>query len=322
MTSLWDGSRGCALAACRTGRCKLHLCSHDSYGKREEVVSALVLGGIWLLALLKLACAQCKLLEHCTERLRDKDSFDGERSEVQCACRTTGQIFGAQCGHVHCCSTMVYSGTVASGSAASINCCNGAHISPSVQVRLLVAMNLKAGFSTYCDLARKVSPQLAPFKLVHLRALLGQHYRQDCQIWTTAFCALTVRAHACREGCVIYSFGSENDFSFEAEMLNRTVCDIHVFDPTVLPSNLRARETLLNGQLPRRRIWWHSVGISNQDNKSGSCVSTNLAALTCASERPDVHIRATHHTQGQVTLRHIESLSCCSSCCAAHHASN
>jgi hypothetical protein len=70
---------------------------------------------------------------------------------------------------------------------------------------------------------------------------------------------------------VIYSVGSFDLYNFEATLLNRTVCDIHVFDPTVLPSRLREREAELNSRLPKSRIWWHSFGIAAADNPSGTC---------------------------------------------------
>jgi hypothetical protein len=67
--------------------------------------------------------------------------------------------------------------------------------------------------------------------------------------------------------------GSKKDFRFEMELLNRTECDIHVFDPTVLPSRLREQEAQLNRNLPRRRIWWHSIAIGTKDDESGVCGS-------------------------------------------------
>jgi hypothetical protein len=69
---------------------------------------------------------------------------------------------------------------------------------------------------------------------------------------------------------VIYSVGSFDLYNFEATLLNHTVCDIHVFDPTVVPSRLREREVELNSRLPQRRIWWHSFGIAAADNPSGT----------------------------------------------------
>jgi hypothetical protein len=67
--------------------------------------------------------------------------------------------------------------------------------------------------------------------------------------------------------------GSLTEYRFEMELLNRTECDIHIFDPTVLPSRLREQEAQLNRNLPRRRIWWHSVGIGIKDDESGVCGS-------------------------------------------------
>ena len=36
--------------------------------------------------------------------------------------------------------------------------------------------------------------------------------------------------------CVIYSFGSENKFHFEAQVGTHARCEVHTFDPTVLPA--------------------------------------------------------------------------------------
>ena len=38
-----------------------------------------------------------------------------------------------------------------------------------------------------------------------------------------------------REGCVVYSFGSNGDTSFEEDVLRKTVCEVHTFDPTLSP---------------------------------------------------------------------------------------
>lgn len=77
--------------------------------------------------------------------------------------------------------------------------------------------------------------------------------------------------------------GSFEQYQFEATLLNRTVCDIHVFDPTVLPSRLREREAELNTGLPKPRIWWHSFGIAATDNPAGGkCASTRLVSKVVA----------------------------------------
>jgi Methyltransferase domain len=97
----------------------------------------------------------------------------------------------------------------------------------------------------------------------------------------------------CSEGCVIYSVGSNNKVGFEAELLNRTACDVHVFDPTVPQSALRAREVQLNTGLSRRRIWWHSVGLSHEDIEHGSCAPQLFC--TCFSSRVESYSVAFTH---------------------------
>lgn len=87
-----------------------------------------------------------------------------------------------------------------------------------------------------------------------------------------------------REGCIIYSFGSFSDFSFEQETLARTKCEIHVFDPTVKPSDMRQREALLNGAGPKR-VTWHSVGVSNVDEDASACVPPSPVLVQRETER-------------------------------------
>ena len=70
---------------------------------------------------------------------------------------------------------------------------------------------------------------------------------------------------------MIYSFGYKADFSFEKEALEKTKCEVHVFDPTMAPSRMRQREQLLNGEGPKR-ITWHSIGVSDADDDNSKCV--------------------------------------------------
>lgn len=79
----------------------------------------------------------------------------------------------------------------------------------------------------------------------------------------------------CRQGCVVYSLGSFDDFTFEAAVLQRTACTVHVFDPTVLPSEMRRREEVLNGDGPVR-VRWHSIGISDEDTDHSSCAVSSF----------------------------------------------
>lgn len=56
---------------------------------------------------------------------------------------------------------------------------------------------------------------------------------------------------ALQPGCIIYSLGSNGDFSFEREMAARTPCHIHTFDCTVAASRIP-------GDLPAR-VTFHAV---------------------------------------------------------------
>lgn len=64
-------------------------------------------------------------------------------------------------------------------------------------------------------------------------------------------------------------------------MLERTPCEVHVFDPTVLPSQMREREELLNGDGPTR-IRWHSIGISDTDTDEYRCAPRFTSVPPCA----------------------------------------
>lgn len=78
-------------------------------------------------------------------------------------------------------------------------------------------------------------------------------------------------------------------------MLNRTVCDIHVFDPTVQPSLLRQREAELNAGMSRPRIWWHSLGISAQDTETGQYVLVPATVLTVHGRAPSLVFNGASH---------------------------
>ena len=36
-----------------------------------------------------------------------------------------------------------------------------------------------------------------------------------------------------KDNCVVYSFGSNGETTFEEDLLRKTKCDVHVFDPTL-----------------------------------------------------------------------------------------
>ncbi len=55
-----------------------------------------------------------------------------------------------------------------------------------------------------------------------------------------------------RSPCVIYSFGSNGDYSFEASMLNNTVCDVFTFDCTYDGASIHPRHTYLRWCLDKK----------------------------------------------------------------------
>lgn len=89
-------------------------------------------------------------------------------------------------------------------------------------------------------------------------------------------CAKDAAVHTCRPGCVVYSFGSDYQVRFERKMLERTACEVHVFDPTVLASEMRRREERMNAGLPRQRVWFHNWGVGGETNPRASCAPLAL----------------------------------------------
>lgn len=67
-------------------------------------------------------------------------------------------------------------------------------------------------------------------------------------------------------------------------MLARTPCEIHVFDPTILPSQMREREVLLNGDGPTR-VKWHSIGVSDIDTDESACASQSTLPTLLSSKQ-------------------------------------
>jgi len=75
-----------------------------------------------------------------------------------------------------------------------------------------------------------------------------------------------------RQPCVVYSFGSWDEISFEVGInkVTRNQCEIHTFDPAKLPS-------VETGQ--RNHFTPHDLGISNVDNGKFQRVSTIMNDL-------------------------------------------
>ncbi|KAK9819754.1 hypothetical protein WJX72_001973 [[Myrmecia] bisecta] len=73
-----------------------------------------------------------------------------------------------------------------------------------------------------------------------------------------------VRSQLQRPACVVYSFGSDGETSFEEAVIDKTLCQVHVFDPT-LDAAKRRHVQKLTEQEPR--LHFHSYGISDRDGK-------------------------------------------------------
>ncbi|CAH1774535.1 unnamed protein product [Owenia fusiformis] len=58
-----------------------------------------------------------------------------------------------------------------------------------------------------------------------------------------------------QEKCLVYSFGINNDWSFDDDVTSRFSCEVHSFDPSMNMSDHRRSET----------IYFHSMGLSNKD---------------------------------------------------------
>jgi len=52
-----------------------------------------------------------------------------------------------------------------------------------------------------------------------------------------------------QQACVVYSFGSNGQVSFEEEMIRRTGCEVHVFDPTMDELSIQTVEAV-PGEFP------------------------------------------------------------------------
>lgn len=63
-----------------------------------------------------------------------------------------------------------------------------------------------------------------------------------------------------RNPCIVYSFGINNDFSFDDDMANTYNCNLHSFDPTMKKKNSKHSE----------KVWFYNRGIGDTYRKYGS----------------------------------------------------
>lgn len=83
---------------------------------------------------------------------------------------------------------------------------------------------------------------------------------------------------------MVYSVGSNAVVEFEEAVLKTTECDVHVFDPTVLPSTMRALEARVNAPYQRKRAWFHNYGVGAHDGPM-KCAPTAGMACGCSHAR-------------------------------------
>jgi len=85
--------------------------------------------------------------------------------------------------------------------------------------------------------------------------------------WVCALDSLSNQPVASERSCLMYSFGISNDISFEMEILRRTSCHIHAFDPTIgsLPfDNYNASLSMAAQQ----RITFHKLALGGHSSSS------------------------------------------------------
>lgn len=67
--------------------------------------------------------------------------------------------------------------------------------------------------------------------------------------------------------CLVYSFGINNDFSFDDHMADRYKCEVHSFDPSMtIPSGRRERAS---------NSWFHKMGLSDRKEEFSNGLKMN-----------------------------------------------
>ncbi|XP_048238240.1 probable methyltransferase-like protein 24 [Haliotis rufescens] len=60
-----------------------------------------------------------------------------------------------------------------------------------------------------------------------------------------------------KDNCIVYSFGIDNDFSFDDDVASTFGCEVHAFDPSMKQQD----------HLRGRRVHFHNLGLSDRDGK-------------------------------------------------------
>ena len=91
-----------------------------------------------------------------------------------------------------------------------------------------------------------------------------------------------VRTLLQKDGCVVYSFGSNGETSYEEDILRKTVCEVHTFDPT-LTALQEAKVLAVPG------IQLHKIGLAAERGEvrctMASC-APSVCVITCLHALP------------------------------------
>lgn len=103
-----------------------------------------------------------------------------------------------------------------------------------------------------------------------------------------------------RRGCVVYSFGSKNEYQFEHAVREQSACEIHIFDPTSDPPNAMNAAKLNQSEGFRGKYRFHSIGLGIVDGKA------NFRGSTFPVRTLESVMRALGHWEGGVDILKVD----------------
>ena len=101
-----------------------------------------------------------------------------------------------------------------------------------------------------------------------------------------------------RSNCVVYSFGSNNNFKFEYVVRDYSNCEIHIFDPTSNPPSKDAYGKLTESHRFTGKMIYHKIGLSDI-SKSSSIAGKQFNVSTLR----DIMIKNGHWETGVDILK-------------------
>ena len=122
--------------------------------------------------------------------------------------------------------------------------------------KLFIATNNMLNFDHDGGMARRLKQQ-------HFRSEFHQDFQEDESIGDGGkfLCDLA----GLKMDCIVYSFGCNGVYDFQLEMVERTGCVVHIFDPSLSKAQ-RDEAKALEGSM-RGRIRVHNFGIAAEDGR-------------------------------------------------------